>query len=44
MKEREISEVAIFSALFVIKVKIKVTQEQATKSQKGSRGVAIPFL
>jgi hypothetical protein len=43
MKEREILEVAIFFALFFIKVKIKVTLEQATKAQKGRRGVALLF-
>jgi hypothetical protein len=27
-----------------LKVKIKYTLEQATKSQRGSRGIALPFL
>ena len=30
--------------LVLVKVKVKVTLEQATKAQRGSRGIAIPFL
>jgi hypothetical protein len=28
----------------VMQVKVKVTLEQATKAQRGSRGIALPFL
>jgi len=28
----------------LVKVKVKVTQEQATKAQKGSRGIGLLFL
>jgi hypothetical protein len=27
-----------------IKVKVKLALEQATKAQRGSRGIAVPFL
>jgi hypothetical protein len=29
---------------FIVKVKVKFTLEQATKAQKGSRGIAVLFL
>jgi len=29
---------------FILRVKVKVTLEQATKTQRGSRGIAILFL
>ena len=31
------------SKIYALKVKVKVTLEQATKSQRGSRGVALLF-
>jgi hypothetical protein len=30
--------------VYKVKVKVKVTLEQATKAQKGSRGIALLFL
>jgi hypothetical protein len=32
------------ACLTVLKVKVKVTLEQATKSQRGSRGISLLFL
>jgi hypothetical protein len=33
----------VFSVCTYVKVKIKVTLEQATKAQRGSRGIALHF-
>jgi hypothetical protein len=33
-----------YSSQMVIKVKVKVTIEQATKAQRGSRGTTLLFL
>jgi hypothetical protein len=30
--------------LYLVNVKVKVTLEQATKTQRGSRGIALLFL
>jgi hypothetical protein len=35
---------SIVMKLIKVKVKVKVTLEQATKAQRGSRGIAILFL
>jgi hypothetical protein len=34
----------IQQAMDTVKLKVKVTLEQATKSQRGSRGIALLFL
>ena len=34
----------IIIIIIIIKVKVKVALEQATKSQRGSRGIALLFL
>jgi hypothetical protein len=35
---------ALDVCVFIVKVKVKVTLEQATKDQRGSRGIALLFL
>jgi hypothetical protein len=32
------------TGVLLLKVKVKVTLEQATKAQRGSRGIAVLFL
>ena len=34
----------IFVRIFALILKVKVTLEQATKAQRGSRGIALHFL
>jgi hypothetical protein len=41
----DITGVILLTALFSkVKVKVKVTLQQATKAQRGSRGIALLFL